>query len=49
MFDKFRYWLSSELIGWGIAIIPDEFTKTWMKIGVSTAIEGIENDLTSDD
>ena len=44
---KFRMWLSAELIGWGVQILPDGPTKDWMLIGLQVALEGLQGGLTS--
>jgi len=41
MFNKFRYWLSAELISWGVKVLPDEYSKGWMGYGIYVATEGM--------
>lgn len=43
-----RYYISAELINLAIWILPDEYTKEWMSIGIQVAAEGIENGLTEE-
>ena len=42
MLDGWKYWLSATLLDWSIRVLPDDFTRKWMKIGVSIAMEGIQ-------
>lgn len=46
---KFRMWLSAELIGLGVRVLPEGPTKDWLLIGLQVSIEGIEGGLTSGD
>lgn len=39
MLDKFRYYLSSQLIEWSINILPDDYTKSRMRMGVNIAAD----------
>ena len=48
MLNKALYYVSAELINLAIWILPDEYTKEWMRIGLEVAIEGIENGITED-
>ena len=45
MINRIRYYISAELINLAIWILPDEYTKEWMSIGIQVAAEGIENGL----
>lgn len=49
MFNKTRYVISAELIRLAIWILPDEYTRQWMEIGIQVAAEGIENGLTGEE
>jgi hypothetical protein len=33
--NRFRYWLSSVLIGWGVRLIPSPHVKEAMRMGIS--------------
>lgn len=39
MLDKFRYYMSSQLIEWSINILPDDYTKSRMRMGINIAAD----------
>lgn len=43
--DNLRYSLSAALIDWGIRILPDEYTKACMKLGVQYSVALLEGTL----
>lgn len=41
----FRYWLSAQLIEWGVRILPDEYTRSRMAMGMVWAADLINKEL----
>ena len=48
MIDKFRFWLSFQLLMLGVKAAPSEFVQEWIKHGLRVAGTGIEKDLLED-
>lgn len=49
MFSSFRFWLSFQLLLFGVRVCPDEHAKNWLKYGLKVAGTGIERDLLEDE
>jgi len=47
MFNTVRYWLSAELLGWSVWLIPDEEIKYIMRFYLAEALKQIEVDYES--
>ena len=48
MINKFRFWLSFQLLMLGVKAAPSEFVQKWIKHGLRVAGRGIEKDLLKD-
>ena len=45
----FRYWLSAQLIEWGVRMLPDEYTRSRMAMGMQWAADLINKELAIED
>ena len=44
MLDSIRYWLSAELLGWSVWLIPDPDVKNLMRRHISNALDQLGYD-----
>ena len=45
----FRYWLATQLIEWGVRLLPDEYTRSRMALGMQWAADLINQELAIED
>jgi len=49
LIDKFRFWISFKLLDLGVQACPDDYSREWLKYGLTVAGVGIERGLTEDE